>query len=369
MKAGKRARGSVFQRKQDGRWVVQVALPEGKRLVRYATSKAEAEEKLAVLLVQQQQGEAVPVSELTLERWLEEYTRRHNVGRAQSTINDRKYMVRHICAGGMGKVRLDKLTPARVQQWADGLTYSHRTNSKALQLLRSALNEAMALGHVSRNVALPVTLQRQPAKKAGTSWTQQEAQAFLAANEGTGHYLLWRLGLQTGMRIGELLALRVEHYDATTGVLMVRGTVSASAGRAVRKAVNKPKTASSVRDVYLPPDAQETVRQMLARRERLSGGAGWRDEGWLFPSEVGTIIPYDNARRAWKAALGRADVPPIRTHDMRVTFISLALRRGVKPEVVARIVGHASPLITLRIYRQVFDEELTEAAAAIQGIV
>ena len=295
--------------------------------------------------------------------------RRHNVGKAQSTITDRKYLARYICAGGMGRLRLDKLTPARVQAWADSLTYSHRTNSKALQLLRSALDEAMALGHVSRNVALPVKLARQPARKAGTSWTQDQAQQFLAANEGTGHYLLWRLGLQTGMRIGELLALRVEHWDESAGVLKVRGTVTAAAGRSVRQAVGKPKTAAAVRDIPLPEDARDTVRAMLARREVLAAGAGWRDEGWLFPSSVGTVIPYDNARRAWKEALGRADVPPIRTHDMRVTFVSLALKRGVKPEVVARIVGHASPLITLRIYRQVFDDELWDAADAIAGLI
>ncbi len=78
---------------------------------------------------------------------------------------------------------------------------------------------------------------------------------------------------------------------------------------------------------------------------------------------------YDNARRAWRQAIARAGVPVIRTHDMRVTFISLALKRGVKPEVVARMVGHSSPLITLRIYRQVFDDEIEEAGEMVANLV
>lgn len=59
----------------------------------------------------------------------------------------------------------------------------------------------------------------------------------------------------------------------------------------------------------------------------------------------------------------------VRPHDLRHTFISLALRRGVKPEVVARMVGYSSPLITLRIYRQVFEGEFDEAREMLSGLV
>ena len=62
-------------------------------------------------------------------------------------------------------------------------------------------------------------------------------------------------------------------------------------------------------------------------------------------------------------------MPRIRTHDLRVTFISLALRRGVKPEVVAKMVGHTSPLITLRIYRHIYEDELDTARELIADLV
>ena len=367
MKAGKRARGSVFQRSQDGRWVVRITLPDSKRITRYALTKAEAEEKLAVLLVQAQQGEAVPVSELTLERWLSEYIERHSRGKSVSTYRNYKHQA-GVISRGLGRHRLDKLTPQQVQTWADGLRLSARTNNKALQLLRSALDEAMALGHVSRNVALPVKLARQPAKKAGVSWTQDEARRFLAANESTSYHLLWKLGLQTGMRIGELLALRVGDYNAETATLRVQRSLKLS-GEGQRRDVGATKTEASNRVVHLPPDAVVVVEAQLQRRELLAGGAGWRDEGWLFPSTVGTLQGYSNVRRAWLEALQRAAVPELRLHDMRVTFISLALRRGVKPEVVARMVGHTSPLITMRIYRQVFADELEDAAALVAELV
>ena len=92
----------------------------------------------------------------------------------------------------------------------------------------------------------------------------------------------------------------------------------------------------------------------------------------------GFLVPPVKASRAENEKIGIAlrqvrkrapDVPRIRTHDLRVTFISLALRRGVKPEVVARMVGHSSPLITLRIYRQVFEDEFTEARDMLADLV
>lgn len=390
MKQGKRALGSVFLRASDGRWVARVTLPDGKRVTRYAASKAEAEGKLAALLVQASQGEAVPVSALTVGLWLDQYLERANRGRAAATVRDRKYLAAHIRAR-LGRTRLDRLTPAQVQTWADTLTGSHRTRLKSLQLLRGALNEAVALGHLPRNAAAPVKLERHAARMAGTSWTQEQARAFLTANADTAQAYLWTLALQTGARIGELLALRLGDYDPVRGTLRIERTVTLAHGQQTRKAVGPPKTASGHRTFPLPPDARATLEAQLARREELKrkAGAVWQEQGWLFPSEVGTLLGYDNVRRAWRGALDRAqqvmteewarlprqegekppEFPRVRTHDMRVTFISLALKRGVKPEVVSRMVGHSSPLITLRIYRQVFEDEIKEAGQMVARLI
>ncbi|WP_164473391.1 site-specific integrase [Deinococcus psychrotolerans] len=240
-----------------------------------------------------------------------------------------------------------------------------------MQLLKGALAEAVALGHLTRNVAGVARLEKRPAKRVGTSWTQPQARAFLDANEDTPHYLLWKLALQTGARIGELLALQVDDVDVERASLRIERTVTLGAGEKTRRSVGPPKTERSRRTFRLPPDGMATVNAMLERRERLQTEAGpqWHAERWLYPSEVGTLYGYDNARKRWAAALRRVDVPPIRIHDLRVTFISLALRRGVKPEVVARMVGHSSPIITMRVYRQIFEDELDEAGQMVADLV
>lgn len=383
----KRALGSISRRK-DGRWEVKVSLPSGKRSTRYVSPSVPNGEKaahalLARMLAEVERYSGIVPASTTLGDWLELYLERANKGRAAGTIRDRKYLARKITAG-LGKVRLSKFTPARVQAWADELEGSHRTRVKTLQLLRSALDEAVSLEHIQRNPASATRLERQAARQVGESWTQEQAQWFLRANEGSAQYNLWKLGLQTGARIGELLGLKVSDYNPQTGNLRIERTVKvAHEGSGKRFTTGAPKTPGSVRTFKLPPDAQLTVQAQLAHVAALRARAGehWAAEGWLFPSEVGTLIPPDNARRAWRWALQRTDkwlaaqgveapgFPHIRTHDMRVTFISLALRRGVKPEVVAKMVGHSSPLITLRIYRKVFAEELDEAREMVANLV
>lgn len=390
--AGKRKLGSVFQRKQDGRWAAAVTLPDGRRVTRYVPPEQRdperaAHELLAKMITTLATGDLTPPSELTLERWLIEYLERANRGRAAATVKDRAYSAGYLNAA-MGKVKLERLTPQQIQRWADTAKHpkseaksqrkfedqplSHRAKLKALQLLRSALSEAVALGYITRNPAAPIRLERRPTTMKGVAWTPAQAQAFLAANEGTTLLPLWRLALQTGARLGELLALKVRDYDSEAGTLRIERTLKFGEGKDARRTVGPPKTERANRTFRLPSDAKVTLAAALERRERLKQEAGsrWEEGDWLFASETGSLIPHGNAHRAWRLALKRApDVPPVRPHDLRHTFISLALRRGVKPEVVARMVGHSSPLITLRIYRQVFDDELQDAADLIADLV
>lgn len=385
----KRKLGSIFQRKQDQRWAVAVTLPDGRRVTRYVDrdhpdAERGAHELLARLITELGAGELRANQTTTVAEWMDMYLARAGRGRAFATLRDREYTTRHIVAG-LGNVRLDRLTPVRVQHWVDRADLGHRTLLKALGLLRSALREAVALGHLTRNPADVVSVPKQAFVMKGTAWTPEQARRFLLANEGTGYVLLWRLGLQTGARIGELLGLKVSDFDSAKAMLRIERTVKA--GPDNTWITGPPKTVNATRSFRLPPDAVATIRAQLERVARLKAAAGplWQEGGWLFPTEVGTLIRPDNARHAWREAILRVNdpeeeaakkedrkpdlLPVIRTHDLRHTFISLALRRGVKPEVVSRMVGHSSPLITLRIYRQVFEEELDEAGEMIADLV
>ena len=105
----------------------------------------------------------------------------------------------------------------------------------------------------------------------------------------------------------------------------------------VKTNIGEPKTEASKRVIPLSEGMESAIKAALERSKTLEQNAGkhWKAEKWLFPSETGGLLSKRNVSRAFDAAHTRAiitspDLPRIRIHDMRVTFISLALRRGVK---------------------------------------
>lgn len=382
----KRAKGSVYQRSNNGLWIARLQASDGRRVSRSAKTRAEAEVLLAKMLLD---PDFTAPAFYTVETWLDEYLKRANQGKAPATINDRRHLAGKIKTG-LGSIRLDRLTAPQIQKWVDGLTGAHRTRLKSVQLLRSALNEALALGHVPKNVALPVKVPRGQKPPPRNVWTADQARHFLEVNADLPKVLLWKLALQTGARIGELLALKVTDFDEASHTLTIERTVSLASekGRGVK--LGQTKTEAGRRRFPLPPDAEQTIRDMLARRRQLAADnpRDWQDEGFLFPNEQGRLTSYSLTRRTFQASMRRAvkayrdqqlaagvsevdlkPFPELTTHDLRRTFISLALRRRVQPEVVARMVGHSSPIITLRIYREIYQDEFDEARERIQGLI
>ena len=70
----------------------------------------------------------------------------------------------------------------------------------------------------------------------------------------------------------------------------------------------------------------------------------------------------DNLKNHMKSICKAADVPRIRIHDLRHTFASLSLRAGIRVEVLSRQLGHASPMMTLNVYRHIYHEEMQQNA-------
>ena len=142
------------------------------------------------------------------------------------------------------------------------------------------------------------------------------------------------LALTTGMRRGELLALRWRDVDLDGGSLQVTGSLVREAGQPLQ--VGPPKTARSRRRVELGAVAVDALR----RRHATAGGSGG---AFVFASSTGTPIgPSNMLRRSFAPLLKQAGLPRIRFHDLRHTAATLQLGMGTHPKVVADMLGHAS---------------------------
>jgi integrase len=183
---------------------------------------------------------------------------------------------------------------------------------------------------------------------------------------GTRDEALLTLALRTGMRQGELAALRWEDVDFTGKPSI---TVWRSADTRTKTRVSTTKTGKE-RKIHIGPRTVEILKSHRARqlKERMAA-TSWADPGLVFPNSKGKIRRRDSVMRSFKLYLAEAGLPAdLRFHDLRHTAGTLALRQGMPLHAVSKMLGHSDPAMTLRRYAHVLDDMEDEIGQAMDDL-
>jgi integrase len=365
-----RGEGSIYRRASDGRWVAALFMDDGRRVVRRASSRKDAAAKLELLLKARAEGHALAAERGTaafLNEWLA--IMKHTV--APGTFERYEQYIRVHAIPALGRIRLGRLTPQHFQRlYQDKLAagLSPTTVSHLHTVLHGAFAEAVRWGLLPRNV---VSLVRPPRKAhvEVVALTVEQARALLAAAAGNRFEALLMLAVKTGMRRGELLALRWEDVELDRGMLQVRGTL-----RRTREGLTfgAPKTAASRRKVVLSPSSVAALRRHRARQEEERHGIGdlWLDLGLVFPNTLGRPMePRDLLANVYRPLLEHAGLAPVTFHVLRHTAATLLLSEGEHPKVVQELLGHAQVSITLDRYSHMTPRLMSNAAALMDRLL
>lgn len=254
------------------------------------------------------------------------------------------------------------ISVADVENWWVRLreTRSSRNHLSAIRgILSGIFRRAVAMEIITRNPvdALPMRQGRMDRTVRHAEWlTEAELSKLLTlAREREPRYYPLLLTLATtGVRFGEALGLQVGDVDATRCRLSVR--------RAIRKRREGSPKSGKAREVDVPPSTMAVLRDWTetVRAEAAVRGA---EACWPFPSAAGTPMDDPIPRRAFRRVLRAAGIRRrIRVHDLRHTYASLAIQRGVPLLVVSRQLGHGSIGVTADVYGHL-DPEATRGAA------
>jgi integrase len=368
--------GSITKRK-DGRWMARYTVHTAKGLKRrvlYARTRKEAADKLAKALSDGAAGivyddEGMTVGEY-LDRWLRDVVR----GSVRESTFDRdSYLVNNHLKPALGRRKLKRLSPADVQALYRHMLdagLSPSTVNKAHTILHKALRQAVRWSLVARNVTEAVKAPR-PSSEEMRPLSAEEARGLLEAARGDRLEALYVLAVTTGMRRGELLGLKWADVDLEGGAVSVRRTLTRT-DNGKRVALGEPKTKKSRRTVRLTPEAVRVLREYLARQlgEIEVLGDSYGDEGLVFTTQRGTPINPSNLRqRSLAPLLRKAELPPIRFHDLRHTCATLLLSRNVHPKLVQEMLGHATVAITLDTYSHVLPGMGEQATRAMEDLL
>ena len=371
-------RGHIKQRAK-GSWSIVIDVGRdprtGKRQQQWHTvrgTKKEAEAKLRELLHSLDKGAYVRPQRITLGEWLEEwlegFAKIRTTPRTQESY--RSVISSHLILS-LGAVPLVELRPNHLQSYYSRALVSGRADNKGglsarsvlyhHRILSEALRHAVKMGVVVRNVAESVTPPR-PQRMTMSCLAPDDISTFLEAARETPYYVFFSTLLYTGLRRGELLALRWGNLDLDmASIHVVESAHKLSSGEYV---IKEPKTAHSRRTVALPPSLALLLRQHRSDQEQICSQLGRRltDKDFVFAHLDGKPLNPNAVTLSFIRLIRRSGLPHIRLHDLRHTHATLMLKAGVHPKIVSERLGHAGIGITLDTYSHVLPG-LQEAAA------
>lgn len=276
----------------------------------------------------------------------------------------------------IGAVPVTTLTRGDVQRLVDEIA-AQRTSrhaQKALTALRVMLHFCERHGELEMSPCVRI---RVPTDDAGERpariLTPAECSRLLAAAEADDRRLkrsfaapLLTLALATGLRLGELLALRWgrDGLDLDAGVVRVRQSLDRVRDETGEFAIVPPKSRAGRRDV---PIVAEDVARL--RRHRLATGRPAAGQ-LVFANALGKPLPAQGApRKAWDRAIEAAKLaePLPRFHDLRHAYATHALASGLSAHAVARLLGHADAGLVWRRYGHALPNELADAGRTLSA--
>jgi integrase len=368
--------GSTYE--QGGRWRGRVTWtnPDGTQGRRYVSgaTQAEAREKLDELRRELRLGTiGQPGAPTTVGDYVTSWLERHKSHVRPSTYRTDEGYVRCYIVPALGRIPLVKLTAADVERAlgrfvSDGRPGTDRPVSAVTALhvratLRTALTAAEKDGLVTRNAAKDARPPQMPHRDV-TYLDGANVRRLLEATADDFLGPLWALAVSTGLRRGELLALR--WTDVSNGTLTVRRSVGRT--RDGGWAPGEVKSATSRRSIALPALAIDALTRQKARQDELiaDAGATWTDAvGTIFTDEAGNPLLPERVSHGFADARGRAGIPPVRFHDLRHSAATMLLGAGVPMAVISEWLGHGDIGTTFRYYTAVTPRLRDDARAAM----
>ncbi len=362
-------RGFVTQKRGREGWY-PVSLPGNKKKwLRRCSAKREAEKLLALEVAKCQSSGWYPSSSVLFRVFSESWIRTcMDGGRKPSTLHGYRSALQAHLLPAFGDYRLDRITPEVVQTFINRRLKAGMkpaTLNRLIRQLHTILEQARRWRYLSEN---PVGLVERPRlqKRQMEYLRPDEIDIFLEAAP-PHRRLLFKTAVLTGLRMGELLAMKWANVDWRSGRYYV--VESLWLGKGGFQFVS-PKTESSRRAVRLQPGllAELHAHRELQKQHRLVLGDGYHDFGLIFCQLNGRPLnPNNLLNRDFRKTLQCAGLRRMRFHDLRHTFASFMIAQGEHPKTIQEAMGHSSIGMTMNTYGHLLPRLQEEAADRLEA--
>ncbi len=367
--------GSISQN-ASGTWRAQILVPssEGGKPIRKTQSfpsKGKAEEWLLRMRGEIEVGLSVEninyrVGEY-FSRWLD--LKRDSI--VATTFDDysrngRLYILPYLGNRFLRKIKVGDINSLFITLTNQGV--GGRTKEYVYTTLRMMFSDAIREGAVSIN---PCVVAKRPSAqnhRKANILSPTELATFLEIAKDTPYYVLYLVAVTTGLRLGELLGLRLRNVDLGNQVILVSEQIRSRHIKGKPREFVATKTFAGNRILPIGKKLTEELKQHFDNQQRLIAlmGASWKDWGLVFPSRVGTPLQPGYLQKGAKHIFGAIGLGNEFTfHTLRHTAASFLIHHGMSLIEVSRYLGHSSTTITMEYYGHLVAGGL-ERARAIQ---
>jgi integrase len=324
-------------------------------------SKSEARNLLAGCLRSINQGRRRPVATMTFEQFAHEKWEPLTLPTLKpATARYYRFQLHRHLLPTLGPLRLCELDRESLQAFLVGKRqqgYSSSTLHGIRTTLSKILSQAATWRYLDENLARGLTIGERTPKKEPAFLHPHDALRLIEALPEPCRTIVIVATL-TGLRIGEIAALRWERLDFFRGIIQVKETYSEDVG------FGTPKTRSSVRDVPMSEPVRAALLKYQGRCSHIDAGT------FVFTSKAGTPVgPKNLANRVLRPTCVRLGLRPISWHVLRHTHATWLSESGATIRAAQDILGQSDVETTLRVYTHSVPESKRRPMANVAALL
>lgn len=367
------------KKRKDGRQERKVTI-NGKRISVYGHSADEIDEKVAKLKKDAEMGIKADKT-MTVDDMYKAWKKNHTISESTAAEYDKKYKA---ISQYIGKLRLTEVSTQTCVNLIEKLeketvTKGDKTKRRFISsginsriiMLKGIMQLAVDRRLISYNPVSGIAKKKRTEPKIRDAehraLTDQELKLFLSESTKSDYYNIMCFLAYTGMRSGEAAALT--WGDISKKRAYVCKTTTRVNGQTVISP--KPKTESSERYVPLTEDAQKILTDQKKRLMMLYGGEALKADAPVFPKSRGGLIDSTVLNSCIIQIVRRINkkehkLDRFSPHAFRHTYATIAVRNGMQPGTLQKILGHADISMTMNLYYHCSEEEKDEAASKLK---
>lgn len=328
-------------------------------------------------------GDLSSNDKITLSEWYHTYLFEFRKNDLKPSTFERYYSIykNYIISSEIGSIKLINLRTIDLQQYYNKLLRDEKKTASIVvtinKYITTVLHEAVRQDIIKKCCASLVRLPKVEYNSDFAVLSLKEQKEFINGIQKHKFKCLFLTALGSGLREGELLALKWSDLDLNEGTISVTKSIkrvpiiAPDGSRTYKLIEQQPKTKNSVRTVPLPNNLINELAEYKIQQNtlKIKNRNIYNDMNYVFADDYGNPLESKRPNRNFQSILKSIGITPIKFHSLRHTYATRLFEQNVPIKTVQKLMGHKDSNTTLDIYTHVMPEEKLKAVDKINNLL